>query len=203
MCVLSHARLFGTPWTVACQAPLTVEFFRQEYWGGAISYSRGSSWPRDRTCISCISYTGRQTLYHHTTVYFSWKEIKHRITVTPKFNMFNKIENILIQKDFPSGTVVRNPPTKWETWVWSLGWEDPLEKEMATHSSILLPGKSHGQKSLVGYSPWGCKRVGHSLAMETTENSYKNLHLNVHSSVIHNGQKVQTTLVFVHQQMNG
>ena len=32
----------------------------------------------------------------------------------------------------------------------------PLEKEMATHSSI-LPGESHGQRSLVGYGPWGCK----------------------------------------------
>ena len=33
--------------------------------------------------------------------------------------------------------LVKNPPAMWETWVWSLGWEDPLEKEMATHSSIL------------------------------------------------------------------
>ena len=33
--------------------------------------------------------------------------------------------------------------------VRSMGWEDPLEKEMATHSSI-LPGKSHGQRSLAG-----------------------------------------------------
>ena len=41
-------------------------------------------------------------------------------------------------------------------WVQSLGWEDPLEEEMATHSSI-LPGKSHGEKSLAGYSPWGHK----------------------------------------------
>jgi len=40
-----------------------------------------------------------------------------------------------------------------ETRVQSLGWEDPLEKEMA----VLLPGKSHGQRILVGYSPWGCK----------------------------------------------
>ena len=32
----------------------------------------------------------------------------------------------------------------------SLGWEDPLEKEIATHSST-LPGKSHGRRSLVGY----------------------------------------------------
>ena len=38
--------------------------------------------------------------------------------------------------------------------VQSLGWEDLLEKEMATHSSILA-GKSHGQRSLAGYSPWG------------------------------------------------
>ena len=33
------------------------------------------------------------------------------------------------------------------------GWEDPLEKEMATHSSILA-WKFHVQRSLVGYSPW-------------------------------------------------
>ena len=33
--------------------------------------------------------------------------------------------------------LVKNPPAVWETWVPSLGWEDPLEKGMATHSSIL------------------------------------------------------------------
>ena len=43
-----------------------------------------------------------------------------------------------------------------ETPVQSLGWEDPLEKEMAT-TPVLLPGKSHGWRSLVGYSPWGHK----------------------------------------------
>ena len=32
---------------------------------------------------------------------------------------------------------VKNPPAVWETWVWSLGWEDPLEKGMATHSCRL------------------------------------------------------------------
>ena len=46
-------------------------------------------------------------------------------------------------------------PTMQETRVQSLGWEDLLEKEMATHSSI--PGKPHGQRSLVGYSPWDRK----------------------------------------------
>ena len=43
-----------------------------------------------------------------------------------------------------------------ETQVRSLGWEDPLGKEMATHSSI-LDEESHGQRSLTGYSPWGRK----------------------------------------------
>ena len=38
---------------------------------------------------------------------------------------------------FPGGSVVKNPPAKQETWVQSQRWEDPLEKEMATHSSIL------------------------------------------------------------------
>ena len=33
--------------------------------------------------------------------------------------------------------LVKNPPAMWETWVWSLGWEDPQEKGKATHSSIL------------------------------------------------------------------
>ena len=33
--------------------------------------------------------------------------------------------------------MVRSLPAVWETWVQSLGWEDPLKKEMATHSSIL------------------------------------------------------------------
>ena len=33
--------------------------------------------------------------------------------------------------------LIKNPPAMWETWVWSLGWEDSLEKGAATHSSIL------------------------------------------------------------------
>ena len=37
----------------------------------------------------------------------------------------------------PVVQLVKNPPSIWETWVLSLGWEDPLEKGMATHSSIL------------------------------------------------------------------
>ena len=57
---------------------------------------------------------------------------------------------------FPGGSVVRNLPAVQETWVWSLGREDPLEEGMAIHSSFLA-WESHRQRSLVGYSPWGPK----------------------------------------------
>ena len=42
-----------------------------------------------------------------------------------------------IRKGFPGAQMVKNPPTMLETWVQSLGWEDSLEGDMATHSSIL------------------------------------------------------------------
>ena len=46
---------FATPWTVAHQIPLPMGFPKQEYWTGLpVSFSRGSSWPRDQTDISCI-----------------------------------------------------------------------------------------------------------------------------------------------------
>ena len=48
-------------------------------------------------------------------------------------------------------------PLPMQVGVQSLGREDPLEKEMATHS-MFLPGKSHEQRSLEGYSPHGVKK---------------------------------------------
>ena len=50
--------------------------------------------------------------------------------------------------------LVQNLPAMWETWVWSLGWKDPLEKGKATHSSI----PAWGIPCTV-YSPWGRKEL--------------------------------------------
>ena len=47
--------------------------------------------------------------------------------------------------------LVKNPPAMQETWVPSLGWENPLEKRTATHSSILV------WRIPWMYGPWGCK----------------------------------------------
>ena len=60
---------------------------------------------------------------------------------------------------FPGGSLEKNLPDgagDSGDGVQSFGWEDRLEKEMGTHSSILA-WKSHEQRSLAGYSPWGCK----------------------------------------------
>ena len=62
--------------------------------------------------------------------------------------------------DFPGGSVVKNLPAVQERWAQSMGQEDPLEKEMATHSSILTwkilwteePGELQSM---------GSQRVGH------------------------------------------
>ena len=55
--------------------------------------------------------------------------------------------------------LVNNLPVMRETWVRSLGWDDPLEKEMATHSSILA-WRTHRQRSPAGIVH-GIARVGH------------------------------------------
>ena len=56
--------------------------------------------------------------------------------------------------------MVKGLPAVWETWVQSLGWEDPLEKEMATHSSTLawkIPWTEAPSK----LQSMGSQRVGH------------------------------------------
>ena len=61
VCMLSHlscVRLFVTQWTVALQAPLSTGLFKQEY-QSAMHFSRGSSQPSDRTCVSYVSCTGK------------------------------------------------------------------------------------------------------------------------------------------------
>ena len=53
--------------------------------------------------------------------------------------------------------LVTNLPAVQETWVQSLGQEDPLEKKQQP-IPVFLPGELYRQRSLAGYSPWGCKQ---------------------------------------------
>ena len=111
------------PMDWARQAPLSMEFSKQEYWSG----------------LPCWIFPAQELnpgLLH-------WA-------------------SLVAQS-------VKNLPAVQETQVWSLGWEDPLEKEMATHSSIPA-WEFHGRRRLVGYSPWGCNswtRLGDSTQLNS------------------------------------
>ena len=65
----------------------------------------------------------------------------------------------------PVAQQIKDPLATQETQVQSLRWEGPLEEEMAAHSSILA-GESHGQRSLAGCSPRGCREL------DTTERAH-------------------------------
>ena len=106
--------------------------------------------------------------------------------------------------------VALNLPEMQETQLQSLDQEDPLEKEMTTYFSF-LPEESHGQRSLVGYSPWGRKesdtteRLTLSRLMFTTptqrhlprrKESYvqhQDLYMDIHRSFVHDRPKLGTT----------
>ena len=67
---------------------------------------------------------------------------------------------LILIMDFSGGAVVKNLPAMQETWVQSLGWEDPLEKEVATHSSTLawrIPWREEPGR----LQSMGLQRVGH------------------------------------------
>ena len=52
--------------------------------------------------------------------------------------------------------MVKNPPAMWETWLRSLGWEDPLRREELP-IPVFWPREFHGKRTLAGYSPWVAK----------------------------------------------
>ena len=66
---------------------------------------------------------------------------------------------------------VGNPPAMQETWVQSQGWEVPLEKGIATYSSILA-WRIPWTEEPGGYSPWGCKKSDTTEWINTQLNSY-------------------------------
>ena len=69
------------------------------------------------------------------------------------------------QYSFASGSVVKNPPAcqcrrcGFDPWVGKIPWRRNWQPTL-----VFFPGKSHGQKSPVGYSPWGCKGFGQDLS---------------------------------------
>ena len=70
--------------------------------------------------------------------------------------------------------MVTNPPAMWETWVQSLGWEDPLEEGMATHCNILA-WRIPMDRSLVAYSLSGPQESDTTERLSTAQRAKESL----------------------------
>ena len=91
--------------------------------------------------------------------------------------------------------MVKNLPAIQNTWVRSLDWDYPLEKGMATHSSILAWRIHPMDRSLAGHSPWGCKES------DTTERLY--FHFSFNGSDRHQAlSRVSQQLAGLHLEPN-
>ena len=187
----------------------------------AISYTRGSSWFRDQTCVSCIS---RRILYLWATrepenlpelhwknrEQFCFKVLENEILFDSEdVHNFFQITNFLFRcvqpaakynhyfccfgsciffilevhfffkyacyfvefpipcVGFPCGSVVKNLPAN----AGDLGSIPELGRSPGRGNGsplpVFLPGESHGQRRLTGYSPWDCKTVRHNLVTKT------------------------------------
>ena len=93
-------------------------------------------------------------LSYQLWMYFNW-QTQTLFLLFVWENAFWYLEESLHLMGFPGGSDSKKSGNSGDG-VWSLGGEDPLEKEMATHPNILA-WRIHGERSLVGYSPWGCK----------------------------------------------
>ena len=93
----------------------------------------------------------------HRTVFPTWKSLKSILpTRVPPLLVFIGFFSLTL-----SAQMGKNLPAMQETRVQSLGQEDPLEKEMATPSSVLA-WRLHGRRSLAGYGPRDSETVRHS-----------------------------------------
>ena len=132
------------PWSVAHQGPLPTEFSRQEHWSELSFPSLGNLPDPGIEPGSPALQVDFYHLSHH--IYVSCQITLSSVEVL----MFYFQLSLMAQR-------LKHLPGMRETWLRSLVQEDPLKKEMATHSSTLAWNECQGGRSLVGYSPWGRK----------------------------------------------
>ena len=189
--VLSCVRLFVTPWTVAHQAPLSMEFSRQEYWSGLPLSSPGDlpnpgiepwspklqadSLPSELPKKKKTSQGNHLSLSHSKTKGRSawWRKKernKRHMAISVLSPRFPLAENdrygecgcrahhryIPDSKNHTTKAIIETQaaagPGIWKSCVLI------TDRRRQWHPTpVLLPGKSHGQRSLVGCNPWGCK----------------------------------------------
>ena len=144
--LLSRIWLFVTPWTAAHQAPLSIEFSRQEYWSGLPFLFPGeSSKPRDQTQVS-----------RSAGGFFTTEPLGKTIKTDKDWKMlisFNYKEGFgLSGASQAACQCKRHRRRRFNLWVGRIPWKRKWQP-----TPVFLPGKFHGERSLAGYSPWGHK----------------------------------------------
>ena len=135
---LSRVRPFEAPWTVAQQASLSLTLFQ----------SVPKFMSTESVRLPCAPPIQMSELQQEV--------LGPEIPVWPEPHLMASLMEY----------VVEHMPAIQETWVWSLGWEDPLEKEMTVHSNILAWGILWKEEP-GGLQSIGSQRVGHDWTTNT------------------------------------
>ena len=144
--LLSHfscIRLCATPEMAAHQAPPSPGFSRQEHWSGLPFPSPDRNF--NMLNFSFFPFFKSQENYLllillNTRLEVGLRRTRNFIKILLGGRKKTLSETLEDGKASPVAQMVKNLPTLWETWVQSLGQENPLENEMAIHSSILAWG---------------------------------------------------------------
>ena len=168
---LSCVRLFATPWTVPCQAPPSMGFSRQEYWSGLPFPSPGDLpdpgiEPRSPALQADplpseplgLLYLFIYKRWIVNLVLFDFHQLKK------KHNWQHLITHFLLIHIYLCiwwaslvAQWIKNQPARWgglDPWVRKIPWRRKWQP-----TPVFSPEISHGQRSLTGYSPQGCKEL--------------------------------------------
>ena len=141
----THSRILAweIPWTEEYgrlqSMAVTKSRTRLRAWADMHARDQGGISIKERTVVwahSCVLLsTGLRPQWDLHRVCWVLDELWH---MSCRYQTWSHWWNLTLKSfGFPVTQLVKNPPVIWETWVWSLGWEDPLEKRKTTHSSIL------------------------------------------------------------------
>ena len=178
--------LFVTPWTVACQAHLSMGFSWQEYWSGLL-FPPPRDPPNPGIKPASPALAGRfstteppgkplwsQGVWTRQSNKILW--ISFKTEVSPLLSLVFPIPgyhstspstlfaSAIVVWGFSGGTSGKESASqcrrcRFDPWGGKIAWR--MKRQPIP---VFLPGKSHGQRSLVGSSPWSLKRAGHDLA---------------------------------------
>ena len=150
----NRAPLFETLWTIACQAPLSIGFCRQEYWSGLPCPSSGHLPDSGKNLYLRSTCFDRRALYHHYHLGSPSKEpgIGKIVLKAWPYQIWEISVRLM---GFSGGTRGKEPAWQWRIckrqgfrpWVWKIPSWQP--------TPVFLHGESHGQRSLAGCSLQG------------------------------------------------